>query len=219
MKKIIFFTSTYILGLTIVILFSAFADPVYHWYDKDGNEQYSNTPPEKRQNIHQNFQIIKDAQSISKNSEFVKSTKRIDSLLSITDNEWYDKFKFYDKMPPELPIDDHNALLHVKKIIADEIVYVELQKRKHLTYIDEYKKRENEYQNELNEAQASDKNFNIHQWKSQTIIESHEEYENRINRYLTEIDFHELVLNWAQAQKMRLEDTIQNKVPNAETNK
>jgi len=202
--------------LTLIISFLCIYSPVhaetfYRWIDDKGNEQYSNTPPRGYEEGDEGIEVLQDVKELTTKGEFVKQTIRDDAILQITDDEWSKKFSALEKEPPELPTDNEEALSKVNRIIADEQVYIELQKKRLSNYVSEYAKRKNDYDMELEEEKNQSEDFDINFWKSRVTIEKPEEYEYRKNKYKSEIRYHGLIIAWAKQKRLIAQNAIARK--------
>lgn len=194
-------TILFVLFSFVFIVSPLCAEPLYRWFDKDGQEQYSNTPPSGYEDGTVEVDIIDEAKTLSFQSEFIEKKNQSENVNFLTDDEWLTQFKRFDALPPRLSEDTKAALAKIKKIIADEELYVDRVKRRLQRYGDQYAKRKAEYEHEREENEK--RGFDMAFWRPKTVVESEEEYTHRKENYKEQASYHGLILAWARQKEIQ----------------
>jgi hypothetical protein len=183
------------------------AEPLYKWIDDDGHEQYSNDPPRGYEDGTVHVEIIDGASELSFKGEFVEQKTQTKTMRFLTDEEWIEHFDRYDALPPRLPDDTKDALIRLKRIIADEDVYVSRIKKRLSHHNEQYARRKAEFDQERDEHEK--RGFNMTFWRPKTVVESEEEHEYQKKKYSEEMSYHGLILAWAKQKEIQYRIKLQ----------
>lgn len=196
MKALLLFTFIFIMCISPLS-----AEPMYRWLDAEGHEQYSNDPPAGYEDGSVEVEIIDEAKTLSSQGAFIEQKNRSEDVRFLTEVEWIEQFARFEALPPRLPADTQAALAKIKKIIADEDLYVDRMSSRLYRYGDQYAKRKAAYEKER--AEQKKRGFNMAFWRPKTVVESEEEYIHRKERYKSEVSFHGLILAWARQKEIQ----------------
>jgi len=181
------------------------ADILYKWKDEKGEVQYSNKLPPEYKEDDPNVEVIEQVDQIRQGAFKKQKTKSVKNEILVAEKIWIDKCEQFNITLPSLPEDPKKALSKTHKIMADQMILVDIYKDRYSQYIKNHEKRKETYEKEM---ALNKEAYELKTWRPTILVATDEQHAEEIQFFKDEIAKSETILQWAKAKKKKLDSLL-----------